>query len=226
MSEEVKLDSNLITQEFVCKKGEARMLGNLLRHLTIASSPCWRPIAISLEKEGTNVLHSSGDVIQSMLEITQALSTSQFEVECDNESKIVMERYSFEKELNTNNLTQGRVKCLTSNEPIINMLSDGITEMCVYYRKGYGICSLDQNQNFLQKGEKINTLGNITVISSVHTENDKFTFVVEENSLDTEKLIVGMNNKYNSLNEESCRKVLKDTIESAIDTLQSMLQAL
>lgn len=226
MDEQVKLDNNLITQEFICKKGEARMLGNLLRHLTIASSPCWRPIAISLDKEGTNVLHSSGDVIQSMLEIRQTLSDLQFEVDCDDSDKIIIERYTFGKELNSNDLTQGRVKCLTPNVPIINMLSEGITEICIYYRKGYGVCNLEQNQNFLQKGEKINNLGNISVLSSVHTENDKFTFVVEENSLDTEKLIVGMNNKYNTLTEESCKKILKNTIESAIGTLQSMLQSI
>ncbi|WP_394862056.1 hypothetical protein [Paraclostridium bifermentans] len=224
MTESVKLDSNLIQEEFICRKGEARMLGNLLRHLTIASSPCWRPIAISLDKEGTNVLHSSGDVVQSMLEIRQSFVDLQFEVNCDDDdTKIVMETYTFGKELNSNDLSKGRVKCITPNVPIINMLSEGENTITVYFRNGYGVCTLDQNQNFLQKGEKINTLGNINVIPSVHTENDKFTFVVEENSLDTEKLIVGINNKYNTMTTEGCKEVLSKTLNRAIETLQSMV---
>lgn len=218
----VELADNLIRREFICKKGQARMLGHLLRTLTVASSPSWRPIAIDLDKPGTNVLHSSGDVIQSMLDVRQAFAGLQFDIVGDTTSDIVIETYRFSGVLMSDDLNTNRVKCLTPGVNIINMLNDSEVTIKVYFRKAYGSCDLEENQNAIQKGEQINTLGNINVIASVHTENDQFTYVVEDNSLDTEKLIVGLNNKYNTMDEAKCDKLLNEILSSAIDTLQNM----
>lgn len=222
----VQLADNLIKREFICKKGQARMLGHVLRTLTVASAPSWRPIAIDLDKPGTNVLHSSGDVIQSMLDIRQGFRNLQFDIVGDTTSDIVIETYKFTGALTSDNLNTDRVKCLTPGVNLINMLNENEVTIKVYFRKAYGVCDLEDNQNAIQKGEKINTLGNISVFASVHTENDQFTFVVEDNSLDTEKLIIGMNNKYNTMDEAQCNKVLNETIANAITTLESMQSSL
>ncbi len=204
-----------------CNKGEGQVFGNLLRKFALMRLPSWRPIAFRIEREGTNILHSSPDILQSMLEFAQELSELQFE--CESNDDVVQEIYTFQGSLSSSDLTKGSVKCLTDGVPLLDLMGTTGLTVKLIFRKTYGICSANQNLNFLQEKQIIGDNSEIKVISSIHSEISKFFYKVEETTLDKENLIIDINNNYDNLDEVNSLKSVLAMLTNSIININSQV---
>lgn len=204
-----------------CNKGEGAVLGNLFRKYTLMRLPSWRPIAFRIEREGTNILHSSPEILQSMLEFSQDLSELQFT--CSEEGDMVQETYAFKGSLKSDDLNGNHIKCLTEGIPLLDLLNDSPLTITVYFRNGYGINDINQNLSFLQEKQIVADNSEIKIIPSIHSEVTKFFYEIEETTLDKENLILHLDNDFGNINEVETLSVVMANIAKRIISVNSQL---
>lgn len=204
-----------------CNKGEGKVIGNLIRKYALMRLPSWRPIAFRIEREGTNILHSSPEILQSMLEFSQELSELQFS--CDSNLDVVQEVYTFNGSLTSDNLQGSSVKCLTSGVHLLDLINDSSLTITIYFRNGYGINDINQNLSFLQEKQIVADNSEIKVIPSIHSEVTQFFYRIEETTLDKENLILELNNNYDNLDEVKTLTQALATITQRIISINSQI---
>lgn len=205
-----------------CNKGEGNIIGNMLRKYSLMRLPSWRPIAFKVEKEGTNILHSSPDMLQSMIEFSQNLSELQFEsVAGSRVGDLVEQHLTFAGELNSNDLTSEQITCKTADVALLNSVSNSSTNISVYYRHGFGVNTINQNLMFLQEKGLVVDNSEIKVISSIHSEVTKFTYEIEPLALDKENLVIAMDNNYGNLNASETLKEVVSLASERLNTIKS-----
>ena len=169
-----------------CMKGEGTPVGQFLRQLALTRLTSWRPIGFRLCKDNTNVLHSSGDIIPSMIDLANTLSLMRFVSDREDNSAIE-ETYTFNKVLNSEDMQGNSIKCITKSKQVLTSISNETITLKVYYRYGYGKYSTSQNLVFLQSTGKYRN--DVKVIPSMHSPIDAFSFKTEEVNLDEEDLV-------------------------------------
>lgn len=203
-----------------CNKGEGSIIGNMLRKYSLMRLPSWRPIAFRVEKEGTNILHSSPDMLQSMIEFSQNLSELQFEAPAGSRCGDLIEQHlTFSSELNSNDLSTNSIVCKTENVALLNTITSGSTNISVYYRHAYGVSTINQNLMFLQEKGLVVDNSEIKVISSIHSEVTKFTYDIEPSALDKENLVIKMDNNFGNL---EAKETLSEVINLASERLNTI----
>lgn len=216
-----------------CRKGEARPIGQLLRQITMTRLNSWRPIGFVLTKHNarttskntTNILYSDGTVVQDMVELSLNLAELEFRNINDSSDSLdgkdfISETYTFRNELMSNALMSGtNMECLTPGVQLLNILNSDEYSLKVYFRKGCGSYSVNDNLNFLQS--KLRSIDEIKVMTSVHSVVNTFTFMTEEQNLSEEVLKINLNTK-----SKDAYECLRKSVEIALDRLNSVSEAL
>lgn len=208
-----------------CRKGEARPIGQLLRQITMTRLNSWRPIGFVLLKRNTNILYSEGTVVQDMVELSLNLAELEFKNKNDLSDSLdgkdfTWETYTFRNELTSDYLRIGEnMECLTPNVQLLNTTNDEEYQIKVYFRKGCGSYSVNDNLNFLQS--KLHSVDEIKVMTSVHSVVNTFTFTTEEQNLSEEILKIKLDTK-----SEDALECLRKSVKIALDRLNSVSEAL
>ena len=194
-------------------KGEGQPIGQFLRQLGLTKLSSWRPIAYSLNISDTNALHSSGNIVQSMLDFSSNLSL--LEYSSDVKGTILSEQYTFNGSLTSDDLKGKKISCVTKGVKLLDNLSKETVTLQVYYRYGYGKYNTSQNLAFIQDACLFKQ--DLKILSSLHSPLATFTFKVNELDLDEEELIMTITGK-----QDNAIECLKETINVGIEQLSSI----
>lgn len=212
------MNSNEIS--VICKKGQGIALGQLLRQLAYSSIVCWRPIAFSIDRKVTSILHSEGDVVQDMVEFSQNLASLQFVGDENSTNDLEIQEYKFNGTLTSNALANGgKIKCITPDVTVLSVLNNAEASVTIYFRRAYGVQTINQNASFLAERDFVGR--DIKVISSTHTILSSFVSEVTEHSLDEDRLTIKMTSK-----SRDCKEILKESIQLAVESLNTLYKQL
>lgn len=201
-----------------CKKGEGTAVGQFMRQLALTRLTSWRPIGFRLCKDNTNVLHSSGDIIPSMIDLANSLSLMKY-VSDREDGTAIEETYTFTKVLNSDDMQGNSIKCITKGKQVLNSISNDSIILKVYFRYGYGKYNTSQNLAYLQSTGKYRT--DVKVMPSMHSPIDAFTFRTDEVNLDEEDLIFKI--CANTHNELELLKKVTDIGISRLNDIKSKI---
>ena len=199
--------------KIVLPKGEGQPIGQFLRQLALTKLPSWRPIAYSLNVSNTNALHSSGNIVQSMLDFSSNLSL--LEYQSDAKGSIITEQYTFSGALTSDDLKGKRIKCVTPGVKLIDNLSNEPVTLQIYFRYGYGKYNPSQNLAFIQDAFLFKP--DMKILSSLHSPLSTFTFKVNELNLDEEELVMNITGK-----QDNSLECLKETVKVGIEQLNQI----
>lgn len=202
-----------------CKKGQGNALGYFLRQLVLTSVKCWRPIAFVIENRKTNTLYSEGDIIEDMLEVQKNLADLIYVG--DDSLDFVEETYTFKGKLTSDDLANGSVVKAISKDrkDIITCSNDSPVSVKVFFRNTAGVCSMDDNFNFIEEHQQVTSDTN--VLNSLHSIVKKFAFSVSEKANNTEEVNINME----SLTSDE-KSILIQCIEESISTLEGAISEL
>lgn len=205
-----------------CKKGQGNAIGYFLRQLVLTSVECWRPVAFIIENRKTNILYSEGDIVEDMLEVQKNLADLVYV--CDDDSiDFFEETYTFTNALTVNDLANGSVVKAqlngNDNKNVITCTNSSEVQMKIIFRKTAGVCSMDDNFNFIEQHHSVTSDTN--VLNSIHSIVKRFAFSIQEKANNTEEINITMESLIP--NEKG---ILIQCIEEAKEILSSMLEEL
>lgn len=211
---------NKQTFSVVCKKGQGNAIGNMLRTLAYTRIPCWRPIAYSIDKKVTNILHSEDTILQDMLEFSSNLSKLNFSCTKEIGSDYVVEHYNFVEEFTSSHIQKGSyITCDQADMPLLNSIKHETVGISIYYRKAHGVHTVDDNLNFLSsKGE---SRREIKTMSSSHTVLKTFYYDVTDKNLDEEILNITISS--DTIEE---KELLFESAKASLTTLTNFIKNL
>lgn len=211
---------NKQTFSVVCKKGQGNAIGNMLRTLAYTRIPCWRPIAYSIDRKVTNTLHSEDTILQDMLEFSSNLSKLNFICKQETGSDYIVEHYNFNGSFTSSDIQRGSlIGCDLPNIPLLNSIKNETVGISIYYRKAYGVHTVDSNLNFLSsKGE---SRREIKTMSSSHTVLKTFYYDVEDKNLDEEVLNITISS--DAIEE---KELLRESAKASLETISTFIKNL
>lgn len=205
MYSEVKID---------CAAGEGKTLATALRKYIIADCVSWRPIGFKFDNTTANSAVIADNILQSCIKFQTAISSLKFDINAEGDFHVVY--YAFNKDLRSDDLTVGEVTCETPGVDLLKSTDDATVAFTMYFRKGSGTYSQEENYVFLQ--EKLNTTDrlSINVASSAHYLTRNVTYTVE--NYDTKDVII-----MKFMDCDIGDKLVKNAASSMIKSLEKLL---
>jgi DNA-directed RNA polymerase alpha subunit len=196
-------------------KGTALPIGNALRHIAMSRLPCWRPIAIGLNRN-FNTIHASSNIVEDTFRIASSFSKFQYSLKTQTSATFLKEKFTFYSRFTKDDFKSEFFNVIGGeNIPLITCLDSEKVELTIIYRFGVGSYSTMDNSQFILDNGDIPE--HYFVMSSRHTEISKFSFDVVEDSTFSENLDILIESE---VRQESV--ILQEAVNSLKEAINSL----
>ena len=205
-----------MTVKLNVKRGEGMMFSTLFRKIAINTIEEYRPIAYHIDDEGSNLLYSN-NIAQDMLQFIASLDNLKFESNVKDD--LVVLNVTLADKLYSEDLKSSEIRCVTNGVLLFNNIGDNPINIKLIFRRYSGICSVEDNQNFLLDRKLLGEGFDIKVIRSNHGVIKSMKQDITQVGLNKELLSITIQDKHDKINE---KEFLNKVIDVAISRLQKM----
>lgn len=201
------------------QKGDAQKMCNILRAISMTKRVCLRPVAFNVGGIST-VLSASNLVLEDMLEFSASLLTANYVV--DSKKDLIAVTILVNNALTYADLEQEGITVITKdkNKEILHVMSP--LEVTIYFRNHTGVCSREENTQFLTSKSNGTLDQGIVVLASRFSDIKNFQFSITDKGFGEEEATITASTFFG----DSTESILKDACQHLIEEVEKIQENL